>query len=72
MYFTNVLVTLGLVAAASACSPGTWGCGNNPVPGGTDGALYVCDSSSNWEFSAQCGGSTCCHLYSGGAAGCTC
>lgn len=48
MQFSSVFITIGLVAAAQACSPGAFGCGNHPVKPGKDGVLYVCDSSRKW------------------------
>ncbi|RYP16582.1 hypothetical protein DL765_005043 [Monosporascus sp. GIB2] len=73
MYFTRVLAALGLLAAAQAqsCTPGQFGCGNNPVPGGQDGSLYVCNAAGQWQLSAVCGGPTCCRL-NGGNANCIC
>lgn len=70
MQFTTLAI-LAIAAVAQACTPGTWGCGNNPAPG-PDGALYVCNSAGNWQFSAQCGGRTCCRLQSNGGANCIC
>ncbi|KAH8782667.1 hypothetical protein F5883DRAFT_404625 [Diaporthe sp. PMI_573] len=66
MYFTRVLVAVGLLATSSlACTPGQWGCGNqNGVPG-PDGAVYVCTSTGSWAFSAQCNGPTCCTVTGG-------
>ncbi|KAI1084516.1 hypothetical protein F5B20DRAFT_521990 [Whalleya microplaca] len=73
MYFSRVFVALGLLAAANAqvCSPGAFGCGNNPVPNGVDGTIYVCNSSGEWVVSAVCGGPTCCRL-NGANANCIC
>lgn len=66
MYFTHVLVAIGLLAtstlAAEVCEPGVWGCGNQRGVPGPDGAIYVCNSNHEWQFSAQCGGVQCCKL----------
>ncbi|KAG8165520.1 hypothetical protein KVR01_004072 [Diaporthe batatas] len=74
MYFTRFLVAAGLLATSSlACNPGQWGCGNqNGVPG-PDGAVYVCNSSGSWVFSAQCNGASCCTVSADQSnAGCRC
>ena len=70
MKFISVLA-LAFAASVQACNPGQWGCGNNPVKPGEDGALYVCNTRGQWEFSNRCGGPGCCRL-DGNWAGCTC
>ncbi|KAI9148150.1 hypothetical protein HJFPF1_11974 [Paramyrothecium foliicola] len=73
MYFTRAIAALGLFAAATqACNPGQFSCGNQNGAPGPDGAVYSCNGSGNWVFSAQCGGRTCCNQQNTNTAFCIC
>jgi hypothetical protein len=72
MQFTQIIAVLGLAAAATACNPAEFSCGNQNGAPGPDGAVYSCNSSGQWVFSAQCGGPTCCTQASITSAFCSC
>ncbi|GAB1314648.1 hypothetical protein MFIFM68171_04858 [Madurella fahalii] len=72
MYFIRALVALGLVAAAQACTPGTFACGNQNGAPGPDGAIFECNALGQFVLTAQCGGPDCCVQSSTSAAFCSC
>lgn len=72
MQLSYIFIAVGLIAAAEACKPGAFGCGNHPVHDGKDGWLYVCNAASKWQVSANCGGKNCCRLGHNGQANCIC
>lgn len=72
MYFTRALIALGLVAAAQACSPSQFSCGNQNGAPGPDGAVYTCNAQGSWVLSAQCGGPSCCTQQNINTAFCSC
>lgn len=72
MQLTQILAVLGLAAAATACTPGEWSCGNRNDAPGPDGAVFVCNSVGRWDLSAQCGAAHCCVQSTNAAAHCTC
>lgn len=72
MQFTTIIAALGLAAAATACTPGNYACGNQNGAPGPDGAIYSCNALGDWVFSSQCGGGGCCTQSSLSSAYCKC